>query len=282
MRVGTWIQLTIVPNFRVFKGPQEFKLSTAYSGILVQINPLQLVGQAAEFKFKSKFKPLPVIWQLLLNYIPEDNWRSFDCKISGRALRAALLHRLHSLHRSNRHAKHGVFQSQGQSLLAATCSCEEKMLPLLWHWLSSRLKKVLLLWKFWALTTNCFSMWNEIFNGISENLSQTKAALIALLNPRASNTGKLEPRFSSVLRVICQAAGDCCPFIVREPVHCFTFWLNETDDRNQKQRAYVRKIAENSNGGDGWRPIVTHISLEVLSNRIGKEKFFKDWQQIAQ
>ena len=27
--------------------------------------PLQLVGQAAEFKFESKFEPLPVIWQSL-------------------------------------------------------------------------------------------------------------------------------------------------------------------------------------------------------------------------
>ena len=27
------------------------------------IKPLQLIGQAAHFKFESKFEPLPVIWQ---------------------------------------------------------------------------------------------------------------------------------------------------------------------------------------------------------------------------
>ena len=31
------------------------------------------VGHAAEFKFESKFEPLPVIWQLLPKAIPEDN-----------------------------------------------------------------------------------------------------------------------------------------------------------------------------------------------------------------
>ena len=37
--------------------------------------PLQLVGQAAEFKFESKFEPLPVIWQSLPKAVPEDNRR---------------------------------------------------------------------------------------------------------------------------------------------------------------------------------------------------------------
>ena len=34
---------------------EESKLHTVYSGIFEQIKPLQLVGQAAEFKFESKF-----------------------------------------------------------------------------------------------------------------------------------------------------------------------------------------------------------------------------------
>ena len=42
---------------------------------LEQIKSLQPIGQEAEFKFESKFKPLPVIWQSLLNAIPERNWR---------------------------------------------------------------------------------------------------------------------------------------------------------------------------------------------------------------
>ena len=40
-----------------------------------QIKPLQPIGQAAKFKFESKFEPLQVIWQSLLEAIPEDNQR---------------------------------------------------------------------------------------------------------------------------------------------------------------------------------------------------------------
>ena len=60
------------------------------------MKPLQLVGQVAEFKFESKFWPLPVIWQFL--------WRLFhkviegwEGKISSQALGAALLLCLHRL-----------------------------------------------------------------------------------------------------------------------------------------------------------------------------------------
>ena len=47
----------------------------------MQIKSLQLVNQAADFKFESssKFEPLPVIWKLLPKAIPEDNRRS-ECK----------------------------------------------------------------------------------------------------------------------------------------------------------------------------------------------------------
>ena len=54
---------------------KEFKLHTVYFGTSEQIKPLQPVGQAAEFKFESKFEPLPVIWQSLPKAIPEDNRR---------------------------------------------------------------------------------------------------------------------------------------------------------------------------------------------------------------
>ena len=60
---------------------KEFKLHTVYFGTLEHIKPSQLVGQAAEFRFESKFKPLPVIWQSLSGWIrvpkafPEDNRR---------------------------------------------------------------------------------------------------------------------------------------------------------------------------------------------------------------
>ena len=42
---------------------------------LEQIKHSQLVGQAAEIKFESKFKPLLVILQSLLKAVPEDNRR---------------------------------------------------------------------------------------------------------------------------------------------------------------------------------------------------------------
>ena len=75
MTPGQWLESTLcLPKFRCFQwNQQEFKLYTDYSGILEQVNPLQPVGQAAEFKFKSKFEPLPVIWQSLPKAIPEDN-----------------------------------------------------------------------------------------------------------------------------------------------------------------------------------------------------------------
>ena len=34
-----------------------------------------MVGQEAEFKFESKFQPLPVIWQTLQKTVSERNWR---------------------------------------------------------------------------------------------------------------------------------------------------------------------------------------------------------------
>ena len=43
--------------------------------IQTQIKPLQPVDQEAEFKFESKFEPLPVIWKSLPKAIPEDNRR---------------------------------------------------------------------------------------------------------------------------------------------------------------------------------------------------------------
>ena len=62
-----------VLNFSVFNGPK--KLHTDYSGASEQIKPLQPVGQAVEFKFESKFKPLLVIWPSFPKAIPEDNRR---------------------------------------------------------------------------------------------------------------------------------------------------------------------------------------------------------------
>ena len=64
---------------------KEFKLSTVYAVVLESIKPLQLVGQAAEFKFESKFEPLLAISP---KAVPNGNQR---CRgnINGQALWAA-------------------------------------------------------------------------------------------------------------------------------------------------------------------------------------------------
>ena len=61
---------------------KEFKLHTVYFGTSEQIKPLEPVGQAAEFKFESKFEPLLVNGnhsRMLFQKTVE----GFDCKISG-------------------------------------------------------------------------------------------------------------------------------------------------------------------------------------------------------
>ena len=64
------------------------KLHTVYAVISEAIKPLQLVGQAAEFKFESKFEPLPV-W-LSLQRLFQKVIEGFEGKINGQALGAAL------------------------------------------------------------------------------------------------------------------------------------------------------------------------------------------------
>ena len=76
---------------------KELKLHTIYSVILEAVKPLQLVNQAAQFKFfkfVSKFEPLPVIWQFLQRLFQKVNEAfRFEClegKINGQALGTAL------------------------------------------------------------------------------------------------------------------------------------------------------------------------------------------------
>ena len=60
--------------------------------ILEAIIPLQLVGQAVaavQYKFESKFEPLPVIWQSLQRLF-QKLIEGLEGKINGQALRAAL------------------------------------------------------------------------------------------------------------------------------------------------------------------------------------------------
>ena len=92
-----WIRLTAVLNFNIFQwANEEFKLQWLHTVFIRDFSAeksLQLVCQAAEFKFESKLKPLLVIWQSILNAILENNGR-FDCGINSRVSRAALRHSL--------------------------------------------------------------------------------------------------------------------------------------------------------------------------------------------
>ena len=72
---------------------KELKLHTVYAVILEAVKPSQLVGQAAEFKFKSKFEPLLVIWQslrTLFQNVIEDLEGKINCQALGAALRLCL------------------------------------------------------------------------------------------------------------------------------------------------------------------------------------------------
>ena len=68
---------------------KEFKLHTVYAVISEAIKPLQLVGQAAEFKFESKFESLQVIWQSVRRLF-QKVIEGLEGEINGQALRAAL------------------------------------------------------------------------------------------------------------------------------------------------------------------------------------------------
>ena len=126
------------------------------SGILIseQIKSLKLAGQAAEFKFESKFVPwlASAIWLSLPKAVPEDNRRFW-------------------------------LQKQWPSpYCCAQAQLEENVLPLLLYWLGSRVKKVIMVCKFGAVKSRffCHVKWN--FDRVRENLLQTKAGLISSLN----------------------------------------------------------------------------------------------------
>ena len=81
------------------------------------IKPLQLVGQVAEFKFESKFDPLPVIWQSLRRLFQKDI-EGLEGKINGQAPGAALRLCLRGLD--------GQAQAQGVSESAAVAAgCDQ-------------------------------------------------------------------------------------------------------------------------------------------------------------
>ena len=77
--------------------------------------------------------------------------------------------------------KHRTFPSWRQSLMAATGSLEENMLPLLRYWLSSRVNKVLILGKFRAATSHFFYVkWKFRWNWREVVVDQSSAHRFAL------------------------------------------------------------------------------------------------------
>ena len=68
------------------KNSNSTKCIKLYSGVSEQLKPLQPIGQAAEFKFESKIKPLLVIWQSLLKAISEDNQSFLTAKSMAKLL----------------------------------------------------------------------------------------------------------------------------------------------------------------------------------------------------
>ena len=94
------------------------KLHTVYAVILEAINPLQLVGQAAQFKFESKFEPLQVIWQSLPRLF-QKVIEGLEGKIKGQALGAAL--------RLCLRGSDGRAQTQGVSESAAVAAGSDRL-----------------------------------------------------------------------------------------------------------------------------------------------------------
>ena len=136
------------------------------------IKPLQLFGQAAEFKFESKFEPLLVFWQSLQRLF-QKVIEVLEGKINGQALGAALRH---SFGRSDGQTQ---AQARGVSFSAAVAAGRERLGlrrvavtlgSLLWYWLSSIIKKT-----FYGLQIlgqesagRHFFMWNKFSNGSDE------------------------------------------------------------------------------------------------------------------
>ena len=107
-----WYRLTAVLNFWLSKTiSNSTQFIEIYSGVSEQIKPLQLVGQAAEFKFESSFKPLPVTWQSL----PKE----LTAEINGRALGAAIWHSLGG--------SDGQAQTQGDSESTAVAASRHRL-----------------------------------------------------------------------------------------------------------------------------------------------------------
>ena len=134
---------------------KEFKLLTANPGISEQTKLLyldnDLVRQAAEIKFESKFEPLPIIWESLPTAIQTDN-QGLTAKSMAELL-------------GSTSAQLGLLwlaSTNTGSFQVGSCSCWQlqaslrKSATILWYWLSLIVKMVSLLCRFRALTIHFF------------------------------------------------------------------------------------------------------------------------------
>ena len=151
--------------------------------------PSPLVGQAAEFKFESKFETLLIIWQVMWQPLRKDcltrqlKISNANLKINhdGWALGAAPRAPWHSLGVVGRASTNrGLFWLGGNrfGLRPARLRKNLKVLSLLRHWLQFESKRDLnasRLCKFKGLTME-FLHWKWIFDGFHENLSQAKSS----------------------------------------------------------------------------------------------------------
>ena len=157
MQSGGWglVNPRSCPQFwRSIKNANSTQFIELHFGVSEQIKPLQPIGQAAEFKFESKFEPLPTSAGHLA-ITPEGYSRRQSKDLTAKSMAKLLGQRSGTAWAglTGEH-KHRAFQtSRRQSLRAATG---------LLSWVSSTFKKVLMLCRYRAVMTEFFFIGNEI------------------------------------------------------------------------------------------------------------------------
>ena len=138
----SWLMMSIeVKIFQQIFVFRIFEQSAFVNNYLLCYGPT-VTNHSSLSPSSNPYLPVPVVWQSLQKTIRD----KLVGQRSGTAWAASWAGR------TGEH-KHRTFPSRWQSLRAATCSLEESILPLLQCWLSSTVKKVLMLW---AATSQLF------------------------------------------------------------------------------------------------------------------------------
>ena len=164
--------------------------------------PLQLVGQAAEFKFESKFRPLQVIWQSLPKAFPDKRkfWLQNQWPSSWGCSQAQLwLARLAS---TNTVCFEVGQVGQWLACLRKKCyhSCyTDKVLK------SKKFKILSMLCRLWGITSHwlqiIFFMGNEIFNEVHEILFPFSGLCVKIRQRNKYICSKLNPVHRSRIKL---------------------------------------------------------------------------------